>query len=185
MGNEPQWKVEKQPAWLVAAIKKTIAGLHGGYTEAAEWLDVTENSLFNRLRADGDQIFPMGWAIVLQQAAGSTHIADAVSSHSNSVNVPLVDLNEVDNGDINDRLLESIEWIGRHSQYVRQAVADGVIDAGEREQINENSYRVMQRWQEHITLLYRVYCEPEKSDARECAAPGAVADKSLCMEKSA
>ncbi|KDM22562.1 hypothetical protein AE21_05163, partial [Klebsiella pneumoniae UCI 62] len=23
MGNQPDWKVEKQPAWLVAAIKKT------------------------------------------------------------------------------------------------------------------------------------------------------------------
>lgn len=60
MGNQPDWKVEKQPAWLVAAIKKTIAELPGGYAEAAEWLDVTENSLFNRLRADGDQVFPFG-----------------------------------------------------------------------------------------------------------------------------
>ncbi|HGY2546994.1 TPA: DNA-binding protein, partial [Citrobacter freundii] len=26
MGNEPEWKkVEKQPAWLVAAIRRTIA----------------------------------------------------------------------------------------------------------------------------------------------------------------
>jgi hypothetical protein len=31
--------------------------LDGGYVEAAEWLGVTENALFNRLRADGDQIF--------------------------------------------------------------------------------------------------------------------------------
>ncbi|MDO7775563.1 DNA-binding protein, partial [Escherichia coli] len=30
MGNQPEWKVEKQPAWLVAAIKKTIAELPGG-----------------------------------------------------------------------------------------------------------------------------------------------------------
>ena len=38
MGNEPEWKVDKQPAWLVAAIKKTITELPGGYSEAAEWL---------------------------------------------------------------------------------------------------------------------------------------------------
>ncbi|HGY2546990.1 TPA: DNA-binding protein, partial [Citrobacter freundii] len=25
MGNQPEWKVEKQPAWLVAAIRRTIA----------------------------------------------------------------------------------------------------------------------------------------------------------------
>ena len=38
MGNEPIWKVERQPAWLVVAIKKTITDLPGGYAEAAEWL---------------------------------------------------------------------------------------------------------------------------------------------------
>ena len=53
------WKVEKQPEWYVKAVRKTIAALPGGYAEAAEWLDVTENALFNRLRADGDQIFPL------------------------------------------------------------------------------------------------------------------------------
>ncbi|MGI1228850.1 DNA-binding protein, partial [Raoultella ornithinolytica] len=53
----------------------------------------------------------------------------------------------------------------------------------EREQIEENSYQVMAKWQEHLTLLFRVFCQPEKSDARECAAPGVVADKSTCMEK--
>lgn len=51
------WKVEKQPEWYVKAVRKTIAALPGGYAEAADWLDVTENALFNRLRADGDQIF--------------------------------------------------------------------------------------------------------------------------------
>ena len=72
------WKVEKQPEWYVKAVRKTIAALPGGYVEAAEWLDVTENALFNRLRADGDQIFPLGWAMILQRAAGTHFIADAV-----------------------------------------------------------------------------------------------------------
>ncbi|AMB53953.1 hypothetical protein AWB62_09135 [Escherichia coli] len=51
MGNH-HWKVEKQPEWYVKAVRKTIAALPGGYAEAAEWLDVTENALFNRLRAE-------------------------------------------------------------------------------------------------------------------------------------
>jgi hypothetical protein len=38
VGNQPEWKVEKQPAWLVAAIRRTIADLPGGYAEAAEWV---------------------------------------------------------------------------------------------------------------------------------------------------
>ncbi|MEZ2603142.1 YmfL family putative regulatory protein [Kluyvera intermedia] len=185
MGNEPQWKVERQPAWLVAAIKKSITDLQGGYAEAADWLGATENALFNRLRTDGDQIFPLGWAMVLQQAGGTHHVADAVAGHSGGVFVPLIELDDVDNADINERLLETMEWIGRHSQMIRGFIADGVIDEREKREINENSYQVMAKWQEHITLLFRVFCQPEKSDARECAAPGAVADKSMCMEKSA
>ena len=175
VGNEPIWKVERQPAWLVAAIKKTITDLPGGYVEAAEWLGTTENALFNRLRTEGDQIFPLGWAMVLQRAGGSNHIADAVARHSQGVFVPLADVDEVDNADINQRLMESIEWIGRHSNFVRKATADGVIDEEERAQIEENSYQVIAKFQEHVTLLYRVFCVAEKSDARECAAPGVLA----------
>ena len=100
MGIEPEWKVDKQPAWLVAAIKKTITDLDGGYVEAAEWLGVTENALFNRLRADGDQIFPLGWAMVLQRAGGSNHIANAIARHSNGVFVPLADIEDVGKADI-------------------------------------------------------------------------------------
>ena len=79
------WKIEKQPESYVKAVKKTIAAFPGGYAEAAEWLDVTENALFNRLRADGDQIFPLGWAMVLQRASGTHYIADAVAQSANGV----------------------------------------------------------------------------------------------------
>jgi hypothetical protein len=59
VGNQPEWKVERQPAWLVAAIRKTIAELPGGYAEAAEIIDTSQDALFNRLRTGGDQIFPL------------------------------------------------------------------------------------------------------------------------------
>ncbi len=99
------WKVEKQPEWYVKAVRKTIAKLPGGYAEAADWLDVTENALFNRLRADGDQIFPLGWAMILQRAGGTHFIADAVAQSANGVFVSLPDVEDVDNADINQRLL--------------------------------------------------------------------------------
>ncbi len=103
------WKVEKQPEWYVKAVRKTIAALPGGYAEAADWLDVTENALFNRLRADGDQIFPLGWAMVSQRAAGTHYIADAVAQSAGGVFVSLPEIEEVENADINQRLLEVIE----------------------------------------------------------------------------
>ncbi|MDU6091682.1 MAG: YmfL family putative regulatory protein [Staphylococcus lugdunensis] len=181
--GKPEWQIEKQPAWLVAAIRKTITSMPGGYAEAAEWLGITENALFNRLRLEGDQIFPMGWAMVLQQASGTKYIADAVSRQSNSINVPMVEIEDVDNADINERLMESVEWIGKHSAYLRKATEDGVIDAAEREQIEENSYQVMAKWQEHLTLLYRVFCPPDKANAPGCSPERSVATKSLGVEK--
>ena len=181
--GKPEWQIEKQPAWLVAAIRKTITSMPGGYAEAAEWLGITENALFNRLRLEGDQIFPMGWAMVLQQASGTKYIADAVSRQSNSVNVPMVEIEDVDNADINERLMESVEWIGKHSAYLRKATEDGVIDAADREQIEENSYQVMAKWQEHLTLLYRVFCPPDKANAPGCSPERSVATKSLGVEK--
>mgnify|MGYP000101160694 CR=1 FL=1 len=112
MGNEPIWKVERQPAWLVAAIKKTITDLPGGYAEAAEWLGVTENALFNRLRVDGDQIFPMGWAMVLQKAAGVSYIADAFSRQTdNGIHIPGA-APDTENEEIGLKLAELVGRLG-------------------------------------------------------------------------
>lgn len=152
------WQAEKQPEWVIAVARKIITGLPGGYAEAAEWLGVTENALFNRLRHDSNQIFPIGWLIVLQQAGGTTLFADAVSRQSNSVNVRLPSIEEIENGDVNLRLMEAIEYIGKHSELIRRATEDGVIDAEERRAIDENSYQVVAKFQESIMLLYSVFC---------------------------
>ena len=58
-----------------------------------------------------------------------------------------------------------------------------MIEPHERAAIDDELYLAISKLQEHSTLVYRVFCEPEKGDARECAAPGVVANKSLCMEK--
>ncbi|TCW43538.1 hypothetical protein EDC53_116119 [Phytobacter diazotrophicus] len=173
--NEQHWKVEKQPVWLVAAIKKAITDLPGGYAEASEWLGVTEDAMYNRLRTGGDQFFPLGWAMVLQKAGGHHHVAHAVARASGGVFVPLTDVEQVDNADINQRLLEAIEQITSYSQQIRTAIEDGVIEPHERAAIDDELYLAISKLQEHSTLVYRVFCEPEKGDARECAAPGVVA----------
>ncbi|AVZ83504.1 DNA-binding protein [Edwardsiella ictaluri] len=168
MGNEPLWKVERQPAWLVAAIKKTIAGLPDGYNEAAEWLGVTDNALFNRLRTNGDQIFPLGWALVLQRASGNHHIADAVAKASGGVFVPMAELEEVDNADINQRLIEAFEQIACYSRKIKKSIEDGVIDPLEREAITDELYLTITKLQEHSTLVFRIFCAQERVAHREC-----------------
>lgn len=162
MGNEPKWKVERQPSWLVKAVRKTIAGLAGGYSEAAEILDVTEDAIHNRLRSGGDQIFPFGWSMLLQRASGNHEVANAVAKVSGGVFVPLPDVELVDYGDINQRLLEAIEQITRYSQQVRASIEDGVVEPHEREVIDEELHRAITKLQEHTTLVYKVFCASEK-----------------------
>ena len=171
------WVADKQPDWYTKAVRQTIADLPGGYEEAHTWLGskITSDSLFNRLRTNGDQMFPLGWAIVLQKAGGSHHVAHAVARASGGVFVPLNDVEEVDNSDINQRLLEAIEQITSYSQQIRSAIEDGVIEPHERAAIDDELYLAISKLQEHSTLVYRVFCAPEKGDARECAAPGVVA----------
>lgn len=171
------WVADKQPDWYTKAVRQTIADLPGGYEEAHTWLGskITSDSLFNRLRTNGDQMFPLGWAIVLQKAGGSHHVAHAVARASGGVFVPLNDVEEVDNSDINQRLLEAIEQITSYSQQIRVAIEDGVIEPHERAAIDDELYLAISKLQEHSTLVYRVFCEPEKGDASECAAPGVVA----------
>ncbi|EKL1664944.1 hypothetical protein PQX70_002208 [Salmonella enterica] len=188
--NEPTWKEEKQPRWWVAAVRRVIAALHGGYTEAAEIIGLYKddketpsvNAVHNRLRPYSDQVMPIGWAITLQAASGKHYIAQAVARESGGVFVVLPDIEEVDNADINQRLLEAMEELGVYSQMVRAALEDGVIDRREREEIDDELHRVIVKMQEHASLLFRVLCPPEKSDARECADPGVVASSG--MEKT-
>ncbi len=183
--GEPDWKVEKQPAWLVAAIRKAIAALPGGYAEAAEILDETRDSLFNRLRAGGDQIFPMGWAMVLQSAAGVSYIADAFSRETdNGIHVPGT-VPDDENEEIGLKLAELVGRLGELVNAYRWYIDDGVVDKGEWQSLNDIAYQFRVTLMTFLNLIARVYCLPEKSDARECAAPGVVADKSMCMEKSA
>ncbi|AUU95666.1 YmfL family putative regulatory protein [Klebsiella pneumoniae] len=185
MGNEPTWKVEKQPAWLVAAIRKTIAALPGGYIEAAEILDTTQDVIFNRLRAGGDQIFPMGWAMVLQKAAGVSYIADVFSRETdNGIHVSGA-AHEDENEEIGLKLAELVGQLGELVSAYREYIDDGVVTHGEWQSLNDIAYQFRVTLMTFLNLISRVYCLPENSDARECAAPGVVANKSMCMEKSA
>ncbi|MBJ8386558.1 YmfL family putative regulatory protein, partial [Citrobacter cronae] len=160
MGNEPVWKVERQPAWLVVAIKKTITDLPGGYAEAAEWLGVTENALFNRLRVGGDQIFPMGWAMVLQKAAGVSYIADAFSRQTdNGIHIPGA-APETENEEIGLKLAELVGRLGDLVNAYRRYIDDGVVDKGEWDSLNEIAYQFRVTLMTFLNLISLVYCLP-------------------------
>jgi len=43
------------------------------------WLGITQNLLFNRLRTEGDHVFPIGWAQVVQRASNTHYVIDAMA----------------------------------------------------------------------------------------------------------
>lgn len=181
--NEPQWKVERQPAWLVAAIRKTIAALPGGYAEAAEILDVSQDAIYNRLRAGGDQIFSMGWAMTLQRAAGVTYIADAFSRQTdNGIHISGA-IPDDENEEIGLKLAELVGQLGELVSAYREYIDDGVVSRGEWTSLNDIAYQFRVTLMTFLNLISRVYCQPENEDAREYAAPGVMAKNSLCMER--
>ncbi|EHG4045859.1 hypothetical protein LSE82_005607 [Salmonella enterica] len=180
--NEPQWKVEKQPAYLVRAIRRTIAALPGGYKEAAEILDVTQDVIFNRLRSNGDQIFPLGWAMVLQAAAGVTFIADVISLETDGgAHIPGVSA-EHDNEEIGLKLAELVGELGELVSAYLSYISDGVVTRAEWQSLNDIAYHFRVTLMTFLCLISLVYCDSENGDARECAAPGAVASSG--MEKT-
>ncbi|GAB50146.1 YmfL family putative regulatory protein [Atlantibacter hermannii] len=174
MGKE-HWKVEKQTDSYVAVVRKIIAAFPGGYKEAAEVLDVSQDAIFNRLRAGGDQIFPLEWALVLQRAAGVTCLADYISLETdNGMHIPGA-TGEDANEEIGIKLAELVGQLGDLVNAYRQYTEDEVVTRAEWKSLNEIAYRFRVTLMTFLNLISRVYCEPEKSDARECAAPGAVA----------
>lgn len=173
-----------QPEWYSEAVKKVISDLPGGYEEAVTWIGkkeskdregTTVDSLFNRLRSEGDQILPLGWAIVLQKAGGSHHVAHAVARASGGYFIPGGEVTEIDNSDINEKLLEAFEQVSRYSEVFRDAVKDGVMDKQEFEQLKDELYLAAAKLQEHLNLGSRIFSPSEKVNAPGCSPERSVA----------
>lgn len=173
-------KVYKQPEWLVTAIKRTITELPSGYAEATEWLSATENSLFNRLRSDGDQTFPFGWAMPLQGAGGSNHIANAVAFDSNGVFVKLLVIEQMGNEELLFKFNKLLSALGRFARFHNESTSDGVLDSEEIRRMKAKGYRVQALVAEIMVVTETLFGE---GDACDCVAPGILANKSRCMEK--
>ena len=83
------------------------------------------------------------------------------------------------------KLAELVGQLGELVSAYREYIDDGVVTHGEWQSLNDIAYQFRVTLMTFLNLISRVYCLPENSDARECAAPGVVANKSMCMEKSA
>ncbi|QGX91231.1 hypothetical protein EFZ10_06075 [Tatumella sp. TA1] len=183
--DQKNWKVEKQSEEYIKAVKRTITELPGGYSEAADWLGVTEHSIFNRLRANGDQIFPIAWAKVLQKAGGTTYVIDALAKSCGGTFVPFPENDHLGATDIHQKLLEVYEDVSSYSRLVTEAIEDGEVDQLELEQLEMGLYKSTVTLQQHLCLVIKTFCNPEKVNAPSCSSGRPVATKSLCGESIA
>jgi hypothetical protein len=93
VGNQPEWKVENSLHGWWPQSEKLLRNCLVDMPKQLKWLDTSQDALFNRLRTGGDQIFPFGWAMVLQKAAGVTYVADAFSRQTdNGIHIPGADV---------------------------------------------------------------------------------------------
>ena len=76
--------------------------------------------------------------------------------------VSLPEIEEVENADINQRLLEVIEQIGSYSKQIRSAIEDGVVEPHEQTAINDELYLSISKLREHAALVYKIFCVPER-----------------------
>lgn len=168
------WKIEKQFEWYVKVVRKIIVVLLSGYVEVVDWFDVIENVLFNCFCVDGDQIFLLGWVMVLQCVGGIYFIVDVVVQFVNGVFVFFFDVEDVDNVDINQCLLEVIEQIGSYLKQICLVIEDGVVELYEKIVINDELYFLILKLQEYVVFVYKIFCILESNDVCECVVLGVV-----------
>jgi len=134
------------------------------------WLGITQNLLFNRLRTEGDHVFPIGWAQVVQRASNTHYVIDAMAREAGCICVPLSEDELVGVTDINEKLLEVFEEVARYSQLVKNAIEDGEVDREEFEYLKEGLYRSTVKMHEHLNLVSRTFSKPEEVNAPSCSS---------------
>jgi hypothetical protein len=62
----------------------------------------------------------MHLAMTPNQTSSIRHIANALSPRSNTLNVPLVDIKNIDNADFNQCLMKSVDAVGKQTACIHK-----------------------------------------------------------------
>ncbi|MFU2317820.1 YmfL family putative regulatory protein [Rahnella sp. PCH160] len=153
----PDWLVEKQPDWYVDVCRDLITDLPGGYFEAAKWLKTTEDGVYNRLKELKGQVMPLGFAMVLQKAAGNPRLAHEIAFRSGGSFVPNPNLDELDDIELGRMFREMAVRMGKLAETYDEITADGVIDDSEKKRfMSEGNVLIssITAFQEHSLALF-------------------------------
>lgn len=168
------------------AIHMLITQTPGKYDWMARQLDPrtgTENALRNRVRQIGGQVVPLGMAVEMEAISGRADITQAMCRRAGGTFVKLPQVEQMDNEELLVKFNDLIAALGKFSQVHNDITADGVLDRDEKRLMHAKGHRVQSLIAEIMAVTELLFGECE-GDAREVAAPGVVAHRYLCVEKS-
>lgn len=160
---------------LRKAYQAMIRAFGGGWDTMATALGYSrcklENLVYERGGA-GAQYLSVNDALQMQAFSNTAHFAEAIAQLSGGVFIALPAVGEIDNEDIGQKFAELVERLGKLSAAYREYTADNLVDKREWSSLQEIAYQIQITLMQYLTLVSRVYCEPEKIDARTVQVTG-------------
>jgi hypothetical protein len=142
------------------AFLDMIRAYPGGWDAAAGALCMSRMALENRIYERKGQAPLVEHGLALQALSGATRFAEAVAALSGGVFMPLPEPSLHGRGDLFEKFAELYAELGKLSEQMKAAVADGEIDKRKRIGIAATGQDIHRVLQELLQLTFAVYCRP-------------------------
>lgn len=134
-----------------------IKAFPGGWDAMAGALGMSRDALENRIYERKGQGVLVETARQIQKFSGTTHFAEAIATDAGGVFLKLPADADDDNEEMWIKAQKLQIELGRYFESVRAATVDGVIDAREQAQLDENKARVHRVMAELHALVLRLH----------------------------
>lgn len=145
-----------------SALVKLVGSVSGTWDVAAAYLGMSTNALRNRVYECKGQSLSIADALALQDLAGNKFFAQAIAAASGGTFVQLPNLGEIENDSIEAKFNQLYAEVGQLFSEFKVDVADGEIDAKERDRLTEKGESLHRSTQELLALIFSVYCPRSK-----------------------
>lgn len=143
---------------LRKAVVRMVNAVNGGWTVAAAHLGMTENALRNRVYETKGQALSTNDKLALQELSGTTLFAEALAAASGGTFVRLPECDQVEHDSVQLLFNELYSQLGEHFTLFMDAIADGVIDSGERKDIQAHGAELHRKVEQLQALMFGMYC---------------------------
>lgn len=134
-----------------------------GWNGTAATIGMSRSALEARVYEVKGSGMRVSTALLIQAHSSTDHFAQAVAEASGGVFIALPEAGPLDGDDLQSKFHELYAELGALSQTYSAAIADGEIDARERERLEGISQAMHVTMKELMTLMFRIYCRPAAS----------------------